>query len=61
MIGINKVFAMIKEFSEDETGAAQIEYALISSGVGMAVIGPLDAVGENLPDVFDTIAAALNR
>jgi len=44
----------IKAFCSDERGATAIEYALIGSLIGMAIIGSFAAVGDSLFNVMGT-------
>ena len=49
----------IKRFIKNESGGTAIEYALIASGVSVAVIPSVDKVGQKLVQVFTSIQSAL--
>lgn len=44
------------EFLTNEQGTAAIEYALLLSLIGMAVVGALQAVSANVFDVLSTVS-----
>lgn len=46
-------------FLKDEEGATAIEYGLIAGLIAVAIVVTLTALGENLSDTFDNIAACL--
>ena len=46
-------------FFRDERGATAIEYALIASLIGLAIIGAVMAVGQSLNGTFNDAAAGL--
>lgn len=48
------------DFMSDESGATAIEYALISSGVGMVVVAGVDAAGKAVNNTFGDVVAALD-
>ena len=47
-------------FMKDEEGVTAIEYALIASLIGLAIIGAVTLVGTNLSAKFNAIAGKLN-
>jgi pilus assembly protein Flp/PilA len=49
----------LKRFLKDESGAAAIEYALITSGISVAIIPGVKDVGTKLVAIFTTIQNAL--
>jgi pilus assembly protein Flp/PilA len=51
---------MIVNFLRDEHGATAIEYALIASLIGLAIILGVTAVGESLTGVFEDAAAGFD-
>jgi pilus assembly protein Flp/PilA len=55
---MRKVFAW---FACDESGATAVEYALVASLMAVVIIVPPTAVGNQLAEVFNTIAAALSH
>ncbi len=48
-----------KAWFEDEGGATAIEYALIASFVGMAIVGGAQAVGLDLINIFTNLTGTL--
>lgn len=49
----------LKRFLKDESGAAAIEYALITSGISVAIIPGVKDVGTKLVAIFTAIQNAL--
>jgi pilus assembly protein Flp/PilA len=52
---------LLARFSRIESGSTAVEYALIASFMAIVIAVPVQMVGNQLTDVFDTIAAALSR
>jgi pilus assembly protein Flp/PilA len=48
-----------KRFLKDESGAAAVEYALIASGISVAVIPSVNGVGNKLIVIFTQVQNAL--
>lgn len=48
---------IIAKFSNDESGATAIEYALLASLISVVMIAAATSVGNNLALVFNKIAA----
>ena len=46
-------------FMKDEEGVTAIEYALIASLIGLAIIGAVTLVGTDIIDVFNSVASSL--
>jgi len=44
-----------KFFLKDESGAAAIDYGLITSGISVAIIPSINSVGNKLVTIFTTI------
>ena len=51
----------IKRFLRDEAGATAIEYGLIASLVSIAAIVAMGAVGNELGEMFNTVASELDN
>jgi len=51
---------LFTRFAKDESGATAIEYGLIASLVGVAIIVGAGALGSKLNVVFNSIAGAIN-
>jgi pilus assembly protein Flp/PilA len=50
---------LITRFAKDESGATAIEYGLIATLIGVAIIAGATALGTKLNDVFNGIAGKL--
>ena len=50
---------LLKRFAKDESGATAIEYGLIATLIGVAIITAATAVGTNLSGVFNYISGKL--
>ena len=48
-----------RRFLKDESGAAAVEYGLITSGISVAIIPSVTGVGNKLVTIFTTIQTAL--
>ncbi len=55
------MFAKFNEFAKNESGATAIEYGLIAALVSVAGITALNAMGESLEEMFETVAGELNN
>ena len=51
---------LINRFAKDESGATAIEYGLIATLIGVAIIVGAGALGTKLNSVFSSIAGAIN-
>ncbi|MGC1780071.1 MAG: Flp family type IVb pilin [Xanthobacteraceae bacterium] len=49
----------LHRFLKDESGAAAIEYGLLTSGISLAIIPTIKDVGNRLVDIFTTLQNAL--
>lgn len=50
---------MFHSFFHEEEGATAIEYALIVGLVSVVIIGALTLLGNNLSNLFETVATTL--
>jgi len=50
-----------KHFLRDESGATAIEYALIASGVSMAIITVVNNLGGQLKNTFSRVSTQLGN
>jgi pilus assembly protein Flp/PilA len=50
----------LREFYADESGATAIEYALIASGIALAIITTVNSLGVTLGDKFAVVKTSLN-
>ena len=53
---MNKLFA---RFAKDQSGATAIEYGLIASLIGVAIIGAVTTVGSKLTTTFGNVSSNL--
>ena len=57
---MRSVKTMLADFLTDESGATAIEYALIASGIALAILVSLNALGTAISSSFDAARTALN-
>ena len=50
----------IRSFAKDESGATAIEYGLIAALVSVAGIAALNAMGDSLEEMFETVSTELD-
>lgn len=43
---------LVKSFFKNEDGATAIEYALIATGIGLAIFGTVSLIGDELASKF---------
>lgn len=53
------MFVPVKKFIADESGATVIEYSLIATFIGIAIIGSMQALGVSVVATFAFVNAAL--
>lgn len=53
---MNTLLLAVKRFLRDEDGGNAIEYALIASLVGVAIVAGLGLLGDNLNTMFNNLA-----
>jgi pilus assembly protein Flp/PilA len=53
--------SLFSRFVSDQSGATAIEYALIASGIGIAIIAAVNALGGQLSSTFGTITTKLQN
>jgi Flp pilus assembly pilin Flp len=53
------MFKQMQRFLKDESGAAAIEYGLITSGISVAIIPSIKNVGVKLVDIFTALQNAI--
>ena len=51
----------IKAFAKNESGATAIEYGLIAALVSVAGITALNAMGDSLEEMFETVSTELDN
>lgn len=55
------MFAKLRRFARDESGATAIEYGLIAALVSIAGIAAMSAMGDSLEEMFETVSEELNN
>lgn len=50
---------LLRRFLHDESGATAIEYAMIASGVSIAIVGTVAGLGTAVKGFYTTVASAL--
>ena len=53
-------FSLVQKFTASEQGTTAIEYALIASGISVAIIGTVTALGGDILGLFETVQSSLN-
>ncbi len=59
--GVIRMFAKLRKFAKNESGATAIEYGLIAALVSIAGITAMIAMGESLEEMFETVSEELNN
>jgi pilus assembly protein Flp/PilA len=54
-----KLSATLTRFLRDERGATAIEYAMIASGIGVAIAASVTSLGSGVKGLFTNVATAL--
>jgi len=54
------MFAMIKAFVSDESGATAIEYGLIAALISVAAIVAIQSLGSSLTGMFTFVSTSVN-
>ena len=55
------MFAKLRQFADNESGATAIEYGLIAALVSVAGITALNAMGDSLEEMFETVSTELDN
>jgi pilus assembly protein Flp/PilA len=56
---IRAMCSTLDRFLSDERAATSIEYALIASGISVAIVGIVGGIGTNVRTMFNTVSTAL--
>lgn len=56
---MNKLVLAAKQFWNDESGVTAIEYGLIAALIGVAIVGAVTSVGEELITLFGNVVTGL--
>lgn len=52
-------YALLRRFRNDTGAATAIEYALIASGISVAIVGTVATLGSNVTGFYNSVAAAM--
>jgi pilus assembly protein Flp/PilA len=55
----SRMFALVRKFWADDTGATAIEYGLIAAGISLAIIAVVNGLGTKLNTKFTSINTSL--
>ncbi|CAN5415026.1 hypothetical protein BH11PSE4_BH11PSE4_25380 [soil metagenome] len=55
----NSIAKSISKFARDESGATAIEYALIASGIALAIVVTVQGIGPQLNAKFSSVNTSL--
>ena len=53
------IIASVVRFMRDERGATAIEYAMIASGIAVAIAAAITSLGSNVKGLFTSVATSL--
>jgi len=56
---IRAICSTLDRFLSDQRGATAIEYALIASGISVAIVGVVVGLGTNVQNMFNSVSTAL--
>lgn len=56
---MKRVQAVVSMFLADESAATAIEYALIASGISLAIIAAVNGIGTSLNTTFTSVNTSL--
>ena len=54
------IMKKVQGFLKSEDGATAIEYGLIAAGIAIAIIAAVFVVGDDLSDLFNTVASNIS-
>jgi pilus assembly protein Flp/PilA len=57
---MSKIASAVKAFIADENGVTAIEYGLIAALVGVAIVGAVGLLGDQLNTTFTTVRTAMS-
>jgi pilus assembly protein Flp/PilA len=58
-LGVKQMKSLLSRFVNDQSGATAIEYALIASGIGIAIIVAVNTLGGQLSTTFGNVTQKL--
>ena len=53
------IMASVARFMRDESGATAIEYAIVASGISVAIVAAVTSLGSTTKGLFTSVAAVL--
>ena len=54
------IAAPLSRFLRDDSGATAIEYAMIASGVGVAIAAAVTSLGSSVKALFTSVSTSMN-
>ena len=54
------IVTAVLRFMRDEGGATAIEYAMIASGIAVAIAATIVTLGSSVQDLYDSVATVMN-
>ena len=57
---MNKIVQDVKQFLNDEEGAAALEYGVMAALIAAVIVGTVKLIGQDLNTAFGTIRTALS-
>jgi pilus assembly protein Flp/PilA len=59
MFKFSMTFTAIRRFLRDDNGATAIEYAMIASGIGVAIAASVVSLGSTVKGLFTSVSSAM--
>jgi pilus assembly protein Flp/PilA len=53
------IIPLLRRFARNEGGGTAIEYAMVASGIGVAVAGAITSLGTNVKSLYATVLTAM--
>jgi pilus assembly protein Flp/PilA len=60
MFKFSTTFTTMRRFMRDDSGATAIEYAMIASGVAVAIAATVMSLGSTVKGLFSSVSSAMN-
>lgn len=57
---LTKIYALIKSYEKNESGATAIEYGLIAAGISLAIVAAVYTFGGDLNTLFEGLSTSLS-
>ncbi len=59
MFKFSTTFRAMRRFVRDDSGATAIEYAMIASGIGVAIAASVVSLGSTVKGMFTSVSSAM--